>query len=118
MSRLLSHRVLVALLIGVLAAAGDASAQTTWYVDDDAPSDPGAGDPTISDPNEDGSAAHPFDAIQEGINAAVNGDTVLVLDGEYTGVGNRALGFDGRLITVRSASPRSIVRLPLLWRTP
>ncbi|HUW83046.1 MAG TPA: right-handed parallel beta-helix repeat-containing protein [Phycisphaerae bacterium] len=85
-------------------SAGDGYAQTTWYVDDDAPGDPGAGDPTVSDPNEDGSADHPFDAIGEGINAAVNGDTVLVLDGEYTGVGNRDLDFGGRLITVRSAN--------------
>jgi hypothetical protein len=30
MSGLLSHRMLVVLLIGVLAAAGDASAQATW----------------------------------------------------------------------------------------
>ena len=104
MSGLLSHRMFVVLLIGVLAVAGDACAQTTWYVDDDAPGDPGAGDPTVSDPNEDGSADHPFDAIQEGINAAVDGDTVLVLDGEYTGAGNRSLNFGGRLITVRSAN--------------
>ncbi len=39
-------------------------AQTTWYVDDDAPNDPGPGDPDISDPLEDGTADHPFDAIQ------------------------------------------------------
>ena len=50
------------------------SAQTTWYVDDDAPNDLAPGDPTVSDPNEDGSLAHPFDAIQEGINAASDGD--------------------------------------------
>jgi len=104
MSRLLSQRTLALLLICLLAAAGNAYAQTTWYVDDDAPGDPNAGDPTVSDPNEDGSATHPFDAIQEGIDAAVNGDTVLVLDGEYTGVGNYDLDFGGRLITVQSAN--------------
>jgi len=104
MSRLLSQRTLALLLICLLAAAGNAYAQTTWYVDDDAPGDPNAGDPTVSDPNEDGSAAHPFDAIQEGINAAASGDTVLVLDGEYTGVGNYDLDFGGRLITVQSAN--------------
>jgi probable HAF family extracellular repeat protein len=53
------------------------------YVDDDAPNDPGPGDPSISDPLEDGSKAHPFDAIQEAIDAALCRDTVIVLDGTY-----------------------------------
>jgi hypothetical protein len=73
-----------------------------WYVDDDAPNDPGPGDPLVSDPLEDGSAEHPFDAIQEGINAAVDGDTVLVLDGTYIGTDNKNLDFGGKVISVRS----------------
>lgn len=40
--------------------------------------------------------------IQAGINAAVNGDEVIVADGTYTGTGNKNLDFGGRLITVRS----------------
>ncbi|MBN1917726.1 MAG: right-handed parallel beta-helix repeat-containing protein, partial [Verrucomicrobia bacterium] len=74
----------------------------TMYVDDDAPNDPGPGDPGVSDPLEDGSEDHPFDAIQEGINAAVAGDTVLVKDGTYTGVGNRGISFGGKAVTVQS----------------
>jgi len=79
-------------------------AQTTRHVGDDAPGDPGPGDPSVSDPLEDGSAAHPFDSIQEGIDAAVNGDTVLVADGTYTGNGNRDLDFNGKAITVKSVN--------------
>jgi hypothetical protein len=53
------------------------------YVDDDAIGDPGPNDPTVSDPGEDGSLEHPFDTIQEAIDAAETGDSVLVLPGLY-----------------------------------
>ena len=87
----------------VLGMAG-ALAADTIYVDDDAALDPGPGNPAISDPDEDGSSAHPFDAIQEGIEAAFDGDEVVIRDGTYTGYGNRDLDFGGKAITVRSDS--------------
>jgi len=100
-------------LLLVLSLTSWAPAQTVWYVDDDAPNDPGPGDPTVSDPDEDGSSDHPFDAIQEGIDAAVGGDEVVVLEGTYTGDGNRDLDFSNglppgqtRAITVRSTDPQ------------
>jgi Peptidase C10 family/Spi protease inhibitor/Carboxypeptidase regulatory-like domain/Disaggregatase related/Right handed beta helix region len=75
------------------------------YVDANAPLDPGPGDPEVSDPNEDGSPEHPFDAIQQAIDAAVSGDTVVILSGTYSGQGNRDLDFKGKAITVRSEDP-------------
>ncbi|MCH8805545.1 MAG: right-handed parallel beta-helix repeat-containing protein [Planctomycetes bacterium] len=43
-----------------------------------------------------------FPNIQAAIDAAVNGDTVLVADGRYSGLGNIGLDFGGKAITVRS----------------
>ncbi|MDP8240375.1 MAG: choice-of-anchor D domain-containing protein, partial [Candidatus Hatepunaea meridiana] len=43
-----------------------------------------------------------FNTIQAAINAADDGDTVLVADGTYTGEGNRDISFDGKEITVKS----------------
>jgi hypothetical protein len=42
--------------------------------------------------------------IQEGIDAAQDGDEVVVCDGTYTGLGNKNLDFHGKAITVRSAN--------------
>jgi len=48
--------------------------------------------------------------IQAGIDAAQDGDEVVVCDGTYTGVGNKDLDFGGKLITVRSENgPESCI---------
>ena len=98
------HGVVFSLILAGFILVGPAAlhGQTTWYVDDDAPGDPGPGDPLVSDPAEDGSAGHPFDAIQKAVNAAAAGDTVTVADGIYTGHGNRDIKFHGKGITVAS----------------
>jgi predicted outer membrane repeat protein len=78
------------------------SLNVTIYVDDNAPNDPAPGDPTVSDPLEDGTLKHPFDAIQEAISVATYDSTVIVLEGTYTGTGNRDIDFQAKAITLRS----------------
>jgi hypothetical protein len=75
------------------------------YVSVDAPGNPGPHDPARSDPGEDGTVEHPFDTIQEAIEAAISGDTVVVLRGTYTGEGNRNLDFRGKAIVLRGEDP-------------
>ncbi len=47
----------------------------------------------------------PYMTIQDAINAANDGDTVIVHPGTYTGDGNRDIDFLGKAITVRSEDP-------------
>jgi hypothetical protein len=53
------------------------------YVNDKAQSDPGPGDPNLSDPMENGTLTHPFDSIQEAVDVAKKGAKVVVLSGTY-----------------------------------
>jgi hypothetical protein len=79
----------------------------TIYVDNNAPNDPEPNNPDYSDPLEDGTPEHPFDAIQEGIDTTVNGGIVIVQPGVYTGDGNCDIDFKGKAITVRSIAPNN-----------
>ncbi|HUW18461.1 MAG TPA: S8 family serine peptidase [Sedimentisphaerales bacterium] len=53
----------------------------------------------ISVPTED------YPTIQAGINAATNGDWVVLAEGAYRGEGNRDLDFGGKAIAVTSQNP-------------
>ncbi len=63
--------------------ANFASELTAIHVDDDGPGDPSPHDARMSDPLENGTREHPFDSIQEAINAAGDGAVIFVHAGTY-----------------------------------
>ncbi|MHC4693223.1 MAG: right-handed parallel beta-helix repeat-containing protein, partial [Planctomycetota bacterium] len=76
----LKNRVLMSIfLLGMTVSAASAR---TIYVDDDGPAD--------------------FNTIQAAIDDSNNGDTIIVADGTYTGLGNRDIDFHGKAVTLRS----------------
>jgi hypothetical protein len=85
----------VAFTLGFLAGCGD----------DDSPFEPL--EPEQVHPDGSGKLA----TIQAAVDSALDGETVLLADGIFTGDGNRDIDFRGKAITVRSASgdPESCV---------
>ncbi len=95
------------------------------HVDDNGPGDtiPNGGwpyDPEMSDPDEDGSILHPFDAVAEAVTSTnlSNGMTVLVNDGLYFGTGNYNIDTDGKAVTVRSWNGRDVTTITSLGAGP
>jgi hypothetical protein len=72
----------------------------------------GSGPRTITvAPDSSGDAS----TIQDAVNIANNGDVIELLDGVYSGEGNRDIDFLGKRVTIRSRSgnpDRSVVELP------
>jgi Leucine-rich repeat (LRR) protein len=70
------------------------------HVDDDHSGDPGPRNPALSDPQEDGSPEHPFDALQKAIARMGEGATAVVHPGLY----REALCIRGRSIKLTGLS--------------
>jgi hypothetical protein len=85
-----SFVIVLCLIVSVSNAA------SIIYVDAGSPNDPGSG--TFNDP---------FRRIQPAINAAIDGDTVVIRQGIYQGPGNYNLDPGGILITIRSEDPNN-----------
>ena len=82
-----ARRCLCALAVGLVVSCGAGHAQAKiWYVDDDGPAD--------------------FSRPQPAVDAAQNGDTIIVRDGTYLREGGSqnypVIDFKGKAITVRS----------------
>lgn len=60
--------------------------------------------PSDDDPNEL-NVPDQYATIQEAIDHAEEGDTIVIAPGVYSGIGNTDLDFNGRAITIRSINP-------------
>ena len=78
------------------------------HVDDDAPGDPWPRDATLSDPDEDGTAAHPFDRIQEAIEVASEGASIVVQTGTY----QENIDLLGKNLTLLGIDPATTTAAP------
>lgn len=80
-----------------------ASVQETLYVDDDAADDPAPGDAAQSGPQEDGTSAHPYDAIQEAIDVARDGTHIVVRPGTY----RESIDLTGKSLVLSGLDPKA-----------
>jgi hypothetical protein len=78
------------------------SGLTDLYVDDDAPGDPKPNDAQISNPQEDGTFERPFDRIQEALDVAAGGVSVLVRPGIY----RENINFLGKKVYLIAVNPQ------------
>jgi hypothetical protein len=91
--RLLSR---VAVAVAAAVAVSAAQAQTIWYVDDDACPGPGSGTP-----------GDPFCLVQDAIDAALDGDEIVVAPGTY----GEALDLLGKPVHLHSSDGPAVTTI-------
>lgn len=85
-------------------------AAPSFFVDDNAPHDPGPNTIQLSDPAEDGTIQHPFDSIQEVIDLAAEGSVIKIQPGTYY----EAIDFQGKALELRGADPNTRLPFPII----
>ena len=88
---MLKRKIFISAIVAFIIFLTATANATIYYVD-----------PNGNDNNSGTEPNYPFATIQKGVDSTINGDTVLVADGRYTGTGNRNIEFYGKAITVRS----------------
>jgi len=78
-------------------------------VDDDSPNDPFPNDSERGDPMENGSGEHPYDAIQEAVDAAQAGDVVFLRNGVFSMAGNVSVVVTNQVVITSESGPHHTV---------
>ncbi len=95
------------------------SGRDVLHVDDDAPADPGPANAQVSDPQENGSPEHPYDRIEEAVEVAAKGASIVVHPGNY----RENIDLSGKSVRLLSAAAmnETIIPYPVLegsWNGP
>ena len=98
--------VVISVVVFCMSVVSVASAQTTYYVNGTCGDDGWAGlDPNCEAPSNNG----PFQTISRALNVAMDGDTIIVADGTYSGPDNIMLTIASAILLRSENGPTTCV---------